>query len=111
MNTYAIYGNSQQKDNNFIIVKQGFSFAAAFFSTLWAIYHKMWSVIILSIVLHMLLGLLPINPLITIILIFGFFAADIQEYYLRNNKYQLIDIIIAPSLIHAELRFFERTSY
>lgn len=111
MNTYAIYANSKQKDNNFIIVKQGFSFVAVFFSTFWALYHKMWGVIILSIILYIVLGLFSINPSIAIILIFGFFAADIQEYYLRENKYQLIDIIIAQNSIKAEQRFLESSTY
>ncbi|ADE29834.1 DUF2628 domain-containing protein [Rickettsia prowazekii] len=113
MNIYAIYINSTQKNNNFIILEEGFSWIAALFSIFWALYHKMWIVVAITVIANIIATTIIVDFKfifqIFLILSFGFFAADIRENYLNRNNYQLEDIIIANSRIEAELKFLERS--
>ncbi|AAU03788.1 DUF2628 domain-containing protein [Rickettsia typhi] len=114
MNIYVIYINSTQKNNNFIILEEGFSWIAALFSIFWALYHKMWVVVTITVIANIIITTINIVDLkfifqIFLILSFGFFASDIRENYLNRNNYQLEDIIIANSRIEAELKFLERS--
>ena len=44
MHLYSIYIRSENKNLDLIIIKQGFSLSALIFNFFWAIYHKMWLV-------------------------------------------------------------------
>ncbi|AFB31922.1 MULTISPECIES: DUF2628 domain-containing protein [spotted fever group] len=117
MNIYAIYinsTNSTQKNNNFIVIEEGFSWIAALLSIFWALYHKMWLVVAITVIAHIIVTAINIEELkfifkIVLILGFGFFASDIRENYLKRNNYRLEDIIIANSRIEAELKFLKRS--
>ncbi|WP_341758496.1 DUF2628 domain-containing protein [Candidatus Tisiphia endosymbiont of Ditula angustiorana] len=113
MNIYSIYVNPQKKDNDFILIKQGFSLFAAFLSVFWAFYHRMWLPLIITLILNIVISNLGCTNFISvsqfaIMLIFGFFSDDMREYDLQKKKYQLTDIILAKSEIEAELKFLER---
>ncbi|MDR0774360.1 MAG: DUF2628 domain-containing protein [Rickettsia sp.] len=113
MNIYSMYVNPQKKDNDFILIKQGFSLFAAFLSVFWALYHRMWLPLITTLILSIVISSLGCTNFISvsqlaIMLIFGFFSDDMREYDLQKKKYQLTDIILAKSEIEAELKFLER---
>ncbi|MCC8417128.1 MAG: DUF2628 domain-containing protein [Rickettsia endosymbiont of Bryobia graminum] len=113
MNIYSIYVNPDKKDNNFILVKQGFSLFAAVFNIFWALYHRMWLALIITLILNIAIFSVDSYNLsnltqIVIVLIFGFFGADMREYDLERKQYSLEDIILADSEIEAELKFLER---
>ncbi|WP_425364404.1 DUF2628 domain-containing protein [Candidatus Tisiphia endosymbiont of Mystacides longicornis] len=108
MNIYSIYVNPQKKDNDFIIIKQGFSLFAAFFNIFWALYHRMWLALIITLIISVAISSLGFTYLtfasrIAIMLIFGFFAADMREYDLKQKKYRLTEIILAKSEIEGIL--------
>ncbi|WP_341756232.1 MULTISPECIES: DUF2628 domain-containing protein [unclassified Candidatus Tisiphia] len=112
MNIYSIYVNPQKKDNDFIIIKQGFSLFAALFNMFWALYHRMWIALIITLIISIAMSNLGFAHFtfasrIAIMLIFGFFAADMREYDLQRKKYQLTEIILAKSEIEAELKFLK----
>jgi len=114
MNIYAVFINSTQKNNNFIVIEEGFSWIAALLSIFWALYHKMWLVVAIAVIANIIVTAINIEELkfifkIVLILSFGFFASDIRENYLKRNNYRLEDIIIANSSIEAELKFLERS--
>lgn len=114
MNIYAIYINPEQKSNNFIIVREGFSWRALLFNVFWAVYHKMWLALFLVIIINIIVTTINIQGLVfisklTIMLIFGFFASDIREYDLQRKNYRLRDVVFAQSEIEAELKFLERS--
>ncbi|AFC71409.1 DUF2628 domain-containing protein [Rickettsia australis] len=116
MNIYAIYINSTQKSNNFIVIEAGFSWIAALLSIFWALYHKMWLVVVITVIANIIVTAINIGALkcilqIFLMLGFGFFASDIRENYLKRNNYRLEDIIIANSSIEAELKFLERSVF
>lgn len=113
MNIYAIYINPEQKNNNFVIVEESFSWTAALLSVFWALYHKMWLPVIIAIAINVVAKTIDIAELtlalkLIIMLIFGFFAANIRGNYLIRNNYKLEDIIVAGSRIEAELKFYTR---
>ncbi len=114
MNIYSIYVNPDKKDNNFVLVKQGFSLFAAVFNIFWALYHKMWLVLIITFILNIATFSFDSHNLSNLIqvimaLIFGFFGADMREYDLERKEYSLEDIILANSEVEAELKFLERS--
>lgn len=112
MNIYSIYVNPQKKDNNFILIKQGFSLFATLLSAPWALYHKMWLPLIITMIANIIVinldsGLVYIGQ-IFVMLIFAFYSSDIREYDLEQKEYQLADILLAKSEIEAELKFLQR---
>ncbi|XVN43036.1 MAG: DUF2628 domain-containing protein [Candidatus Rickettsia vulgarisii] len=114
MNIYSIYVNPDKKDNNFILVKQGFSLFAAVFNVFWTLYHKMWLALIITLICNIIAFSFDSHNLsnliqIAITLIFGFFGADMREYDLERKQYSLEDIILAKSEVEAELKFLERS--
>ncbi len=113
MNIYSIYVNPQKKDNDFVLIRQGFSFYAAIFNILWSLYHKILFLPIVVFLLSIFVFTLSGNnyTFITSILtalIFGIFAVDIREYDLEKRKYYLDDIVLANSGIEAELKYLKR---
>jgi uncharacterized membrane protein len=116
MNIYAIYINPAQKNNNFIVIKESFSWTAALLSVFWALYHKMWLPVIIAVTINLIAMAINISELtralkLIVMLIFGFFAADIRENHLKRNDFTLKDIVVAGSQVEAELKFLERNNY
>ena len=113
MNIYSIYANPQKKDNNFVLIKQGFSFSAAVFNIFWSLYHKIWLPPIVVLLINIFILTLNNDNYVLMastltMLVFGIFAVDIREYSLEHKKYFLDDIILASSEIEAELKYLER---
>lgn len=116
MNIYAIYINPAQKNNNFIVIKESFSWTAALLSVFWALYHKMWLPVIIAVTINLIIMAINISELtlalkLVVMLVFGFFAADIRENHLKRNNFTLKDIVVAGSQVEAELKFLERNNY
>lgn len=114
MNIYSIYVNPDKKDNNFILVKQGFTLFAAVFNIFWALYHRMWLVLAVALVVNIIAFSLDSSGVsnlfqIIIMLIFGFFGAEMREHDLERKQYELEDIILANSEVEAEVKFLERS--
>lgn len=119
MNIYSVYINTNKENSNVLIVKQGFSFVAFIFNSLWALYHRMWAIALLTFSVNMLIiswkeenafGLAAFIANIAVPFIFGFFATEIREYYARKKGYALDDIICAASEEEAELKYMMRSS-
>lgn len=118
MNIYSIFINNNDEDSEPIVVKQGFSIWAAVFNALWALYHRMWIIAAIAIMVDALPLLLVNHHLydelsfvmrIAIALIFGFMAPEMREHTLKSRGYTLSDILVAASEPEAELKFFERS--
>jgi hypothetical protein len=100
MKIYTIYCNNKLKDDRFIVLNEEFSFIAMFFNIFWALYYKMWKLLIVTLVIIITLFTLLQSKLIVLIaisLIFGFFAEFFREYDLQNSNYKIADIILASS--------------
>ncbi|EOB09677.1 HIT-like protein [Rickettsia prowazekii str. GvF12] len=83
MNIYAIYINSTQKNNNFIILEEGFSWIAALFSIFWALYHKMWIVVAITVIANIIATTIIVDFKfifqIFLILSFGFLLQILEK--------------------------------
>lgn len=113
MNIYSVYTDSSKKDNEVILIKQGFSFIAGFFNFFWALYHRMWLIAIFLMILSFVISadgpsFIAYCVNLVILFIFGFFASEIREYYAIKSGYNLSDIILASSEEEAEVKYIER---
>lgn len=117
MNLYSIYASGLNNISDPVIIKQGFSPVASIFNLVWAIYHKMWLVVILVIVANFCLIILKETAAVSLIgnlkyilqfFIFGFFATEIREFYARNSGMHLDDVILANSEEEALLKYVSR---
>jgi hypothetical protein len=111
MNIYCVYNDSSKNQDELIIVKEGFSIYAAVFNLLWALYHKMWLVVLIGIIVS--LCAMPLEKLglyylydMTILLIFSFFASDIRGCYATRSGYVLADVVTALDEEEAELKYY-----
>ena len=119
MNLYSIYASCGDKNSDPVIIKQGFSPIAGVFNLFWAVYHRMWLVVILVMIANFIIISFRETEVISLIgnlkyivqfFSFGFFATEIREYNARRRGMQLDDIILATSEEEAELKYMTRTS-
>jgi hypothetical protein len=116
MNIYSVYTDSSKKENDPILIKQGFSFIAGVLNCFWAFYHKMWFIAFFTMVVSLLIGTLAISHIaysinISILFIFGFFAGEMREHYAKKNGLELSDIILARDEEEAEVKYNMRKSH
>ncbi|RTK92790.1 MAG: hypothetical protein EKK61_02520 [Rickettsiales bacterium] len=116
MNIYCVYKDSSKNQDELLIVKQGFSIWAAIFNAAWAIYHKMWLLVIITCVVGVIA--FPLEKLqlyyifdIAILFVFGFFADDFRNYYIHKKGFVLSDIIAADNEEEAELKYYYNANY
>ncbi len=105
-------------DRDIVLVKEGFSWPAALFAPLWALWRGLWAsavVILLSIggviALTTGLGMGSITAgwvLIGFMVVTGFLANDLCRGSLARRGFVLLDIVAAPNRDGAEHRFFDR---
>jgi hypothetical protein len=100
-----------------VFIKSGFSLPAFLFGILWVLYHKLWKVAGVLILIQIALTLLYksshiqemtyviISNLVLVYLAFD--ASDIQENDLSAKSYILQSIVSAPNLDQAKINFFE----
>lgn len=117
MNLYSIYASCGDKNSDPVIIKQGFSPIAGVFNLFWAVYHRMWLVVILVMIANFIIISFRESEVISLIgnlkyvlqfFSFGFFATEIREYYARLRGMKLDDIILATSEEEAELKYMTR---
>lgn len=116
MNLYSIYVDKHGGGNNPTIIKQGFSFWALALNFFWALYHKMWFVGGVIILVNFIILNLNLSPNIIFaekvsqLFIFGFFASEIREFYAKQQGLELDDLILASSQEEAEVKYIMRIS-
>ena len=115
MNIYSVYIDSTKKETKPLLIKQGFSFLAIIFNYLWALYHKMWLIALITISINIIIKNIEISHIaysanIAILLLLGWFAPDLREYYAERKGFKLSDIILASSEEEAEVKYYMRTN-
>jgi hypothetical protein len=119
MHLYSIYTRSENKNLDLIIIKQGFSLSALIFNFFWAIYHKMWLVAGIIMVVNFIVFSFQDAENISMVeylkyaaefFAFGFFATELRELYAKKRGMELDDIILASSEEEAELKYMTRTN-
>ena len=112
---------SAAPDRDAVFVREGFSWAAFFFSIFWALSHRMWMAALgLTAALA---GLAAIDDVLELDPVFsealglalsvwiGFEANDWRRAALKRQGYLDAGIVVAPGIALAEHRFFERQSH
>ena len=111
---------SASSDREAVLVREGFSWGAFFFSVLWALRYRMWLTAVflfaISVALSLATDLLGVDPVtdsalgIALALIIGWEANDWRRRSLARRGYVTAAVIAAESLLEAERRFFARTA-
>jgi hypothetical protein len=120
MAIYSVYNRPAARPNDAIFVKEGFAWAAFFFTLLWALWHRMWIVaaIVFSATaavaaLASWLGLdnAPVNlASLAVSLVLGFEGNDLRRWSLARQGYEELGLAPGRDLDEAELRFFAAQS-
>jgi hypothetical protein len=101
----------------FAFVREGFSVWAFLFATLWMLWHRMWLVLLIYVVVaagletalyyagvsDLILGLIAI----LISLLVGFEASTLRRFTLDRRGWKNIGVVSGDSLEMAERRFFD----
>ena len=111
---------SASTDRQAVFVREGFSWAAFFFSVLWALRYRMWltAMFLFAISVALSLGsdLLRLDPItesavgVALALIIGWEGNDWRRRSLARRGYVMAAVIAAENLLEAERRFFARTA-
>lgn len=105
--------NSSGKIEDFILLREGFSFSAFIFSGLWFLYHKMWREFLLLILINcafVFLGKFLSNfDHILLEAAFAFMIAlnanSWRCEHLKTKNYEFAGVIFAQNLSDAKIRF------
>jgi len=104
------------REQDIVLVREGFSVWAFLFQVLWALYHRLWLVALLFLVIGVAsealaawFGLSPGGKLVLAVAtatLIGAEANNLRRWTLARRGYQEVDIIAAHSLDEAEERHF-----
>lgn len=116
--TVHIPANDQNAQEKAVFLREGFNWMAFLFTGLWALYHRLWLLVLYIVLFNVALmsleqeAIISSSGAITIQLGFqvlvGFHANDWLRAKLAKRGYIMADISAADSLLRAEQRYFER---
>ena len=118
MRAYSVYQNPEQSNGQEIFVEERFSWGAFFFSVLWAVYYRAWSVFgvalltvgflcgawfggIFSVQICLLFGTV-LSALL------GWQASDFLGKELERKGFIMVAVVLGRDRDAAEVRFFSR---
>jgi len=118
MKSYTVYeliNNGQVVNRAYI--PDTFSITAAIFSILWLCYHRIWSGVLITILVSLLIlkseetEIISVNSVIVLFIglavYIGYSAYDMLEKKLQSQNYQLTDVVVASSLEEAEYKYLK----
>ncbi len=120
MRVYTVHVDplSAADDAGAVLVRDGFSWPAALFSVLWALYHGLWEWALVLLVAGaaigaaaVWLGLDPASQAVVEIgymALVGWSAGDMRRVALARRGFRLIDVVVGDDLAAAEKRFFRQ---
>ena len=104
--------------DNFVFVRDGFSFGAFVFGPLWLLYQRLWlalgAYLVLSIAVEATMTLLRVSGgtrmavMAVIAVLMGLEAASLRRWTLSRQKWRPLDVVVADDEEAAERRFFDR---
>jgi len=114
--TAHIRVGSAAPDEDAVLVKEGFCWPAFLFTLLWALFHRLWWVLlglfVVGLALSLALEALALHPLIEgaamlgYQLIIGYVANDLRRWTLARRGFEQVAVVAAPDRAAAEQRFF-----
>ena len=115
---YTVHRRHAGIDHDLVLVKDGFSWPAFFFTVLWALWHRLWRFALLilagAIGISLFSDALGLDPLtdaalgLAWTLLVGFEANDARRRALARRGFVMDDIVYADGLAAAEHRFFAK---
>jgi uncharacterized membrane protein len=119
MKVYTVYLKANDELVNALFIPEAeFSIAAFLFNAIWMIYHRMWQLGALFVLIYGVISVVKIGqylpaPVLQAVgsglsLFVGFFAYDLYRYHLRRKGFTLRDVIVADNLEKAQLQFFSK---
>jgi hypothetical protein len=117
---YAVYrpGKSNKPLEEMQYVPQGFNIIALIFPVIWSLYHRLWPLSALLVLVEIFSWWVVSQKLLdaTIMLgikfcwdiYIGLSANDWREVYLRSRGFTLADIVTGKGHMEAERRFLDR---
>ena len=104
-------------DRGAVVVREGFNWAAFFFTWIWALFSGLWLAAVLFVAIELALALavewLGLEGASAFAIVFawrliaGFVANDLRRGALARRGYALADIVAGRTRLAAELRYFE----
>ena len=104
-------------DRDLVLVKEGFSWPAFFFSVLWALWHRLWLVagifFLIQLAMSLVLAVWTLDPVsasavsVGAALIFGYAANDLRRWVLGRRGFVETAVVAADGLDGAERRFLD----
>ncbi len=101
-----------------VFIPEGFNFRAFIFTEFWALYHRMWILaFLLMLIFASFWGLGTVFGFSTaslsvlqfgIRVLMGFQANDALRFHYEHKGYITVDMVAAHTLLEAELRFYDR---
>lgn len=111
MKSFLVYRHcdSRYSSEDIVVVQDGMSFYAGAFSVFWCLYYGMWKVVIVLMIASAFGAALGTN-IVHLIVSLGMlmFASDIRDFDLRQKGYEIVDVVIAPSIAEAELKYYSQ---
>jgi len=107
--------NSDEKIEDIVLLKEGFSWAAFFFSGLWFLYHKMWreflAIVLINIAIASLGKIFSDLDQILLEIALAFIIALNANYWLcehlKKKKYEFVGLVFGDDCVSARLRFVQ----
>ncbi|MFQ5958519.1 MAG: DUF2628 domain-containing protein [Alphaproteobacteria bacterium] len=107
-----------ENDQNAVLLREGFSWPAALFTVLWAVYHRLWLWVAILLAVGAVLGAgmrwLGLDAVsqaaiqVGYMVLVGFHANDWRRRHLVKRGYILAGVAVGRDLVAAEQRFFDR---
>ncbi len=111
---FVVHHNpSRTDDMSFLFVKDGFDWLAFLFPPVWALFHRLWLVLVAMVVFALLLFFAAEWFLLPVLLIYlpacgwlAFAAGSVRGFFLSRRGWREAGLVLAPDLQGAEQRFF-----
>jgi hypothetical protein len=107
-----------REDEDVVLVKDGFSWPAFFFSLIWALWHRLWFFALIiaagTVAIGLVSEVLSLDPLTDAAIglawsvLIGFEANDARRRALARRDYDVEDIVLGLNHQQAEHRFFQK---
>lgn len=101
-----------------VFVREGFNFFAFIFVILWALYHRMWLVVLGMAIMAGLFAWVEeakvLDKVSLAILqlafqaIIGFYGNDLRRWWLSRRGYIMTDVVVSDNELRAQQRYFDR---
>ncbi|MCG8512273.1 MAG: DUF2628 domain-containing protein [Rhodospirillales bacterium] len=115
MRVYTVHFRHHLGGPEFVLIKEGFCWPAFVLSVFWALWHRLWLIALLLVVVPLALGAaglwLGLDPIgesalsIGLALLTGYFANDIRRWMLDRRGYSEEGVVIGDNQDEALRRF------